>query len=275
MKPPIPYYGGKGELAENIAQYVPAKMDRFIEPFFGSGGLFFYRQRWAKIEIINDLNGDVVNFFRVLRDHPKKLIDLLQLTPHARQEQKEAAEIIHTSKDATRRALYFFVRMAQSFNGARGWSIPVTKAKAQEWKNRTDPAMLYQVAERLQRASIENKTALQVMKLYDKPSSFFYLDPPYLSVNDPIGRGTAYRGFDMLEKDHQRFIDQCLKMKSQIIISGYDHPYYDAFVQAGWNKVKILTEVKSVNHRNITKSLARTEILWLSPNIKPAQNTLF
>ena len=216
MKSVITYYGGKSELAQDIAPYVPAGIKRYVEPFFGSGGLFFYREtRWAKIEIINDLNGDVVNFFRVLRDKPKKLIDLLQLTPHARQEQKDAAGIMARSKNDITRALYFFVRINQPFNGARGWSIPVTKNKASEWRNKIDPSLLYKAAARLSLVSLENNSALKVMKLYDRPDTFFYLDPPYLSVNDPTGKDTAYRGFDMVEDDHERFIQQCLKMKSQ------------------------------------------------------------
>ena len=276
MKSTIIYYGGKSELARNIAPYVPAMIKRYVEPFFGSGGLFFYREnRWAPIEIINDLNGDVVNFFKALRDKPKKLIDLLQMTPHSRQEQRDAAGVMAKSRNDVTRALYFFIRINQSFNGARGWSIPVTRNKAGDWKNKTDPQLLYKAAERLRFVSIEHNPAIKVMKLYDRADTFFYFDPPYLSVNDPTGKDTAYRGFNMLEDDHEEFIDQCLKMKSQMIISGYAHPHYGRLVEAGWRRVQFLTEVKSVNHRNQIKDKARVEILWISPNIKTAQNTLF
>lgn len=276
MKSVITYYGGKSELAKDIAPYVPAGIKRYVEPFFGSGGLFFYREtRWAPIEIINDLNGDVVNFFKVLRDKPKKLIDLLQMTPHARQEQREAAGVMAKSKNDVTRALYFFIRINQSFNGVRGWSIPVDKNRSREWSNKCNPNILYKAAARLKLASIENNPALKVMKMYDRADTFFYLDPPYLSVNDPEGKRTGYRGFDMVEEDHEKFIEQCLKMKSQIIISGYDHIHYDRLTAAGWHKVKILTDVNATNHKNVKIKTARVEILWISPNIKTAQNTLF
>jgi len=276
MKSTIIYYGGKSELAKDIAPYVPAMIKRYVEPFFGSGGLFFYREnRWAPIEIINDLNGDVVNFFKVLRDKPKKLIDLLQMTPHSRQEQREAAGVMAKSKNDVTRALYFFIRINQSFNGARGWSIPVDKNRAKEWKKKTNPQLLYRAAERLRFASIENNPALKVMKLYDRADTFFYLDPPYLSVNDPTGKDTAYRGFDMVEDDHEKFLDQCLRMKSQMIISGYDHPHYERLTNAGWRKIKILTDINATNHANKKINKHRVEILWISPNIKPSQNTLF
>lgn len=276
MKSVITYYGGKSELAKDIAPYVPAGIKRYVEPFFGSGGLFFYREtRWASIEIINDLNGDVVNFFKVLRDKPKKLIDLLQMTPHSRQEQREAAGVMEKSKNDVTRALYFFIRINQSFNGVRGWSIPVDKNRSREWSNKCNPDILYKAAARLKLASIENSPALKVMKLYDRADTFLYLDPPYLSVNDPEGKRTGYRGYDMVEEDHEIFIDQCLKMKSQTIISGYEHSHYNRLTAAGWRKVKILTEAKSTNHKNIQIKNARIEILWISPNIKPAQNTLF
>lgn len=274
MKSPITYYGAKSSLAEKMILHVPHKMDRYVEPFFGSGGLFFARPRWAQIEIINDLNGDVVNFFRVLRDKPRRLIEALQMFPHARQEQREAAAIMEKSKNEIMRALYFFVRINQSFNAARGWSIPVTKNKAQEWKNKTDPALLYEVAARLRFASFENYPALKVMKLYDKPSTFQYLDPPYLSVTDARGKNDAYRGFDMIEDQHVEFIETCLKMKSMIMISGYDHPIYNPLTAAGWRKVTIPHEAKSVNHAK-KGDYTRNEILWLSPNVKTAQNTLF
>ena len=276
MKSPIIYYGAKGTLAEGIAQYIPAFMDRYIEPFFGSGGVFFHRSRWAEQEILNDLNGDVINFFRVLRDKPKKLIEYLNAIPHSRQEQREAAAIMQTTKSDLIRAAYFFVRINQSFNGAKGWSIPSgSKNKSQEWRNKTDPGTLDMIARRLRYVAFENYPALKVMKLYDKASSFFYLDPPYLSVADAAAKKDSYRGFDMIEKDHEELVAACLKMKGMIIISGYDHPIYDPLIAAGWRKIKINVTVKALNYGKNKAGLKRTEILWISPNIKQAQNTLF
>jgi DNA adenine methylase len=283
MKSPITYYGGKGMLVEIIAEYVPASMDRYIEPCFGSGALFFYRSRWAQTEIINDLNDEVVNFFRILREHPQKLIDLLQLTPHARMEQKKAVEILDDPRSSNlKKAWAFFTRINQSFNGVRGWSIPVEKGRAAEWKRKTDPALLFDVARRLRFASFENRPLLQILKLYDKPRSFFYLDPPYLSVNDPKGKKTGYRDHDMIEADHEKMIAVCLKLKGMCIISGYDHPLYNPLVDHGWRKVVIPWKVQSTAHTSRGSSVNtsnkndhREEILWISPNIKLAQNILF
>lgn len=279
MKAPFAYIGSKGWIAESIIQYMPSNMKTFIDGFFGSGGLFFSRPRWAECEIINDLNGDVINFFRVLRDRPKKLIEVLQLTPHSRIETRECGKIMHSTKDEVKRALYFFVRAAQSFAGStRGWRMPTSgKNLAQEWKNKTDPVVLYRLAERLQRASIECNPALQLIKQYRTRQTFFYLDPPYLNVQW-IG-SSGYNKHSMTEADHQELIEAVLQSPSMFIVSGYDHPLYAQLTDQGYRKIEIPAEAKSINNaqrrKNPAVNMNRTEILWISPNIQFVQNTLF
>jgi len=205
----------------------------------------------------------------------------LQFTPHARREQKEAAQIMASSKSDVTRALYFFVRINQSFNGVRGWNLPHSKkSECQEWLNKCDPDRLYWISKRLLRASFENKPALELMDQHNKKGSFFYHDPPYMSVNSEKDRKSAYRNIDMLEEDHKEFIKACLNSsKSMHIVSGYDHPLYDELTGNGWRKIQIPYKAKSLNHNQMKhKNVidpARVEILWVSPNIQFTQNPLF
>lgn len=279
MRPPFNYIGSKEWMADIIAQYMPANMETFVDGFFGSGGLFFSRYRWAECEIINDLNGDVINFFRVLRDKPKRLIEALQLTPHSRIETRESGKIMSATRNEIKRALYFFVRANQSFAAStRGWRMPTAnKNIAGEWRNKTDPVTLYRIAERLTRASIECNPAIQLIKQYRNKQTFFYLDPPYLNVQ---WEGSAkYNGYSMKEADHQELIEAVLCSPSMFIISGYDHPLYNQLTDQGYRKIQVPAQVGAINQtqrrKNADINTARTEILWISPNIQSLQNALF
>lgn len=282
MKPPLHYLGSKNTLVETIFQYVPSSFKTFIDVFMGSGSVLLYRSRWAEIEIANDKNGDVVNFFRVLRDKPKKLIDTLQLIPHSRREMRESTAIMEATTNPVTRAAYYCVRANQAFaasgraNG--GWRLPTFNA-IREWHNITDPDYLYTLAARLRRVSLENNTAIKVMKQYDRKDTFFYFDPPYINVAHQKSKELAYQGHDMNEDDHVEFVDHCLKLRGMSIISGYNHPIYDRLVDRGWRKVEIPREVKSINKNTVKNNpdliTARTEILWVSPNIQFVQNSLF
>lgn len=280
MKSPLVYYGGKTALAPVIARYAPHKMNVYLETFFGSGAVFFYRHSWAKAEIINDLNGDVVNFFRVLRDKPKRLIELLQVTPNARQEIKQSTHFIKSSKDTIKQALYFFVRAHQSFSGGMrangGWHNSITRDCAAQWINKCDSDFLYAVSERLRRASIEHKSAIDCLQAYDDPKTFVYHDPPYLSVKSAEDKKSSYQGFDLVEEDHEKFIAACLNARSMQIISGYDHPLYDRLTGADWKKIIIPHYAPAGNKDDYNGY--REEILWISPNIDIpifTQKTLF
>lgn len=270
-------------LAKTISDLAPLDSNLYLEPFFGSGAVFFYRKRWAGAEVINDLNGDVVNFFRVLRDKPKPLIDRLGLTLHARQEIEDSTHFIKSKKSSdVTKALYFFVRANQSFSANMrangGWQLPGTntKNKSRTWMGKINPDRLYKIADRLKTCSIENRPALYAMQLYDSEQSFYYLDPPYLSVASERDKSTSYQGYDMQENEHQDFINTVLGLKAKIIISGYDHPIYDALVKNGWKKISIEVNAASGNKKNKDIDTDRTEILWISPNVSGrAQLSLF
>lgn len=285
MKPAFPYYGGKTVLAQVITPYFPTTAKTYVEAFCGSAAVFFAapRGRWAKVEILNDLNSNVVTFFRVMRDHPEDLIEKAQLMPYSREELYRAIDVINDGgeeKDETTRALAFFVACAQSFAAKRtSWSLPSMlhrTPRVKTWKRRTSPEFLWQVAQRLRAAHIENYPAEEVIKLYDGPETFLYLDPPYLAVNDPYGKNAAYSGFDMKEPEHEAFIDLVASCQSMIAISGYDHPLYARLTEAGWSKVVIPWRATAATgtyteDENTESRKDREEILWLNPALIAAQ----
>lgn len=266
---PMDYYGGKVGMVDEIARNFPPLIDRYVEPFCGSASVFFAADgRWASQEILNDLNGDLTCFYRMLRDHPDEMIRRLQLTPHSRREYEDAALAIRTRKfeDDYHRALCFFIRIVQSFHGStHGWD----KTDRDRWISKTDPGQLFAAATRLRMASIENRPYDFILKTYDSPGTLFYLDPPYLSTNSPKDMVANYHGLGMTEEDHSQFLSKVRTLKGYAVISGYPHPLYDSLVQDGWDEIKIhrsSTVAISSQDKNVVTE--RTEVLWVNPRAR-------
>jgi DNA adenine methylase len=273
MNAPFSYYGAKNRMSGMIINYAPSNIGLYLEGFFGSGAVFFARRKWADVEVVNDLNSDIVNFFRVLRDKPEQLSAKLALMPFSREEMRASDEVLKSeAADDVTKATYFFVRAEQSFSGtAHGWRVASPRSNnVTDWRSQSRPDRIAALSKRLLRAHIENRPALDAMKAYDDPNTFMYLDPPYLSVVNADAKKRAYQNIDMLEDMHKEFIAVCLEMRAKIIISGYEHPLYGELVKAGWNRIEHVTTAQLSQRRGVqsTKAaMARTEVLWLSPNI--------
>ena len=252
MNSPFSYFGGKARMVPHIVSLFPSRMDAYIEAYFGSGAVFFAApNRWANIEICNDLNGDVVNFFEVLRDRRHKLEQALKLTLHSRGEYIRAWEKLENKKRMTsiERARCFFVRVEQSFSNMQkisSWKLPgigTNDDRAARWKKITNSNKLNRISERLSDASFENISALDLIKIYDTPGVLFYFDPPYI-VNDQKKMSDinkAYRGFGQNEDHHKKLVEKLLTLRGMAIVSGYDHAVYIPLVKAGWQKINIKT----------------------------------
>ena len=181
----------------------------------------------SPIETYNDLNGDVVNFFKVLRDHTTDLITKLYLTPFSRQEYDEAWFNEHD--DHLERARKFFVRMRQSFlatgsqNRKKGWlsATRESRCRISEATNKYlgSVEQLAQIVERLKMIQIENRDFQFIIERYDTPDTLFYVDPPY----DPEKRsnGNDYL-HDFKKKDHFKLKELLAAVKGRFAVSGYD-----------------------------------------------------
>ena len=192
--PPLRYHGSKWRLAPWIISHFPAHRT-YCEPFAGGAGVLL-RKMPSEVEIYNDLDGRVVNFFRVARDHPAELMTQLLLTPYAR---AEAVACREPSADPIEDARRSCTASWQLFGGGQGqWHTGFRVQRANSANCTTDiwqrlPLQLPAVAARLRRVHIENLDALECIRRYDSADTLFYLDPPYLPELRSKWRKSAYR----------------------------------------------------------------------------------
>lgn len=255
--PPLRWTGSKWQLAEwIISQFPPHQL--YCEPYAGGAAIFFRKQP-AKIEVLNDLNGDVVNFFNILRTRPDELIRAVDLTPYSRAEYELAYQ---PCDDPLERARRFYVCSRQSFGAysgrKTGWRTQKNWRRGMsinhEW-NRLHG--LFQAAYRLKDAQIECDDALAVIRRYDSPHALFYVDPPYVLSSRSQGVGRKRYQHEMTDADHRSLCDLLHTVKGMVILSGYDSALYRE-LYSDWH---VLSKSTTTNGNSTA-----TEYLWLSPN---------
>ena len=245
------YPGAKWGMAAQIVSLMPPHRS-YLEPFFGSGAVLFNKVPSA-IETINDVDGDIVNFFTVLRDNPDELIRQIMFTPYSR----EVFEDAHENRGITDmdRAFRFAIRskMGHGFKTYQktGFKIDVyarENSYAVKCWNRM-PRDLQEAAERLKGVQIENRHALDLIRKFNHDNVLIYADPPYLLET----RGGKQYRHEMTEQDHLDLLDALKQHKGPVILSGYPSEMYDREL-CGW----------SVIHRKSYNQNAdrRTEVLW-------------
>lgn len=254
--PALRYTGSKWKLADwVISQFPPHQL--YCEPFCGSAAIFF-RKPISPIEVLNDVYGDLVNFFRVLREKPDELIDQIELTPFSREEYQLAYE---SSQDPLERARRFYVLSWQSFGAyagrKSGWRVQKNTHRGtkitREWKRQDG---LRYAADRLRDAQIENRDAAEVMAYFDSPTTLFYIDPPYVLKSRSEGSRSRYM-HEMQDADHRQLAEFLHLVRGMVILSGYDSELYSE-LYAGW---RIVSKSTTTNGNSTA-----TEYLWISPN---------
>ncbi len=245
------YPGGKWGMAKQIAALMPPHRS-YLEPFFGSGAVLFNKPPSA-IETVNDIDGDIVNFFTVLREQPEDLTDMIALTPYAR----DVFENAHADKGTTPldKAYRFAIRfkMGHGFKTYQktGFKIDVharENSYAVKCWNRL-PGDLLEAAVRLKGVQIENRPALDLIRKWNHCNVLIYADPPYLLET----RGGKQYRYEMNEQDHLDLLDALKQHTGPVILSGYPSEMYDREL-SGWNRIAR----KSYNQN----ADQRTEVLW-------------
>lgn len=269
MRPAFPYYGAKGRLAPWIVGHMPRDHRVYVEPFAGSAAVLFARSRPAPHEVLNDLDGNVTTFFRMLRDHEADLVRALQLTPYGREEYR-AADLEASGISDLERARRFFVRTTQSFNAcgaARGkrasWSNGMRRGSSQATTVADLVDRLYAAAGRLRKVVIENRPAADVIALYDAPDAVLYCDPPYLdSTRTGLRdhRQGDYAHDSNTEIDHRQLAEVLHGCQSVVLLSGYDSPLYGE-LYGDWDRVEISVQRPTTNRRGHTGA-AGVEVVW-------------
>lgn len=234
MRAVAKYPGSKWSLADWIISFFP-EHHSYLEPFFGSGAVFFNKPR-SHIETINDLDGNVVNLFECIREDPERLAREIYFTPYSREVYEKV--FLSVPEDKYEAALNFYIRlnMGHGFrtNGEKvGWKNDVQGRErsyaSQDWCKLPEKVM--QAAERLRGVQIENRPALELILRFNYKNVLIYCDPPYMLS---ARHGKQYR-HEMEDGDHEELLDALLKHKGYVIISGYDTEMYNSILK-GWHK---------------------------------------
>lgn len=255
------WYGGKYSHLDWLLPLLPS-CHHYCEPFGGSAAVLLNREP-SPVATYNDIDGEVVNFFRVLRDQSELLISAIGLTPFSREEFAMACEI-DASLDPVERARRFYVRARQVRTGL---AQSATVGRWANCKNTSRAGMagavsrwlgaiedLPDIALRLLRVQIENRPAIEVIRLYDSPGTLFYCDPPY--IHETRGDNSAY-AYEMSDEEHRELALALNSVQGLVAISGYDCDLMNELYPAPkWHK-----NVAPAKTIHSTKD-ERTEILW-------------
>ena len=256
------WYGGKFSHLEWLSPLLP-NSHHYCEPFAGSAAVLINRDP-SPVETYNDIDGEVVNFFRVLRDRPEEITRAIALTPFSREEFYIALNGPHSGISDLERARRFYIRARQTRTGL---AQTATLGRWANCKNTTRSGMsgvvsrwlggveaLAGIAERLARVQIENRPALDIIQLYDDPRTLFYCDPPYLHATR--GDAKAY-GFEMLDDEHGALAAALGRIKGKAAISGYRCDLMDTLYKS-WRRY----DAPAKNAHSIKK--IRYECLWMN-----------
>lgn len=252
-RPVVRYHGGKWRLAPWIIGQFPAHRC-YVEPF-GGGGSILMRKPRSYAEIYNDLNGEMVNVFRVLRDRGRELQAKLELTPFSRTDFRESYE---PSSDEVEQARRTIARCFMGFGsnahnrvtGFRANSNRSNTTPAHDWRNY--PKELPAMIERLRGVVIENRDATEVMLQHDGPETLHYVDPPYVTTTRSDS-GADY-SHEMTDTDHRALAATLNSLQGAVVLSGYDGPLYSE-LYGDWRRME--------RQALADGAAERTEVLWL------------
>lgn len=236
-RPVLRWHGGKWKLAPWIIGQFPTHRV-YVEPY-GGGGSVLIRKPRSYAEVYNDLDSDVVNLFRVLRNDPTSLIRALELTPFAREEHEISTDIV---EDPLERARRLCIRSFMGFGsnghnikrktGFRANSNRSGTTPARDWQNY--PTSLLNIIDRLSGVVIENRDACECMAQHDGPQTLHYVDPPYVpDTRSALMHSSQIYAHEMTDDDH-RNMAKCLHgLSGMVILSGYRCDLY-AEIFADW-----------------------------------------
>ena len=261
------YPGSKWRTAEWIISYFPEHVT-FVDLFCGSLAILCSKDR-SKIETVNDLDSEIINLFKIIRERPVELSYAIEFTPHSREEYYKSYE---ECSDELERARRLVIRLWQGRGGKTshrtGWRSMIEHngpLPAKEWIQ--FPDKITAVAERLQGVQIENQCAMKLIERYNnKKDVLLYADPPYLSST----RTTTSYKYEMSDKQHSELLDALDDFNGSVILSGYANEMYDTKLQH-WSRY--------TKNAVAEAGAKRQEIIWINPHtmskLKYQQLSLF
>ena len=276
MRSPIKWFGGKGVLAPWLLQYIP-RHHHYVEPFAGGASLLFAKDpKISKLETLNDKNKYLFNLYQVLRDPDlfPLFAEKVNQTLYSRAEYLYARDHYKREPDRIEQARLFYIMTRQLYSGKGGWGHCVSEVSrgmsksTAAWMTAVDG--LPEFHARIRRVQIECVDALYCIDNYDRPFTFFYLDPPYHPSTRQI-KGISNRyDWELSLSQHEQLIERLLSLKGKVLLSGYRCSLHDRLEAAGWKRI----DKRVVCHSGPTskgdkckgEKYKRTESIWLSPN---------
>jgi DNA adenine methylase len=263
------WYGGKYSHLNWLLPLLPITT-HYCEPFGGSAAVLINRKP-SPIETYNDIDGEVVNFFRVLREQKEELLEAIGLTPFSREELRIAVNGKSEELTGFDRARRFFVRarqvrtgLAQTASEGR-WAHCKLTTRAEmsgavsRWLGSVEG--LSEIAQRLLRVQIENAPAVEVIRRFDSPETLFYCDPPY--VHESRSDTNAY-AYEMTDDEHRELSEVLHGVKGKVALSGYYCGIMDE-LYGDWKYIKAPTKkAHSTNTGADNNKQSRTEVLWVN-----------
>jgi len=259
-RPILRYHGGKWKLAPWIISHFPEHRV-YVEPF-GGGASVLMRKLRSYGEVYNELDGQIVNLFRVCREQPEALISQLRLTPFAREEfalsYEDSADALEQARRTVVRSFMGFGSTAASGEktGFRANSDRSGTTPAHDWAN--FPDALRAVTERLAGVVIENREAADVIRHQDGAETLIYADPPYVHATRSLGNPYCKKGYrhEMTDEQHRELAGVLRSCVGMVVLSGYSCELYDE-IYADWHRVERKAHADGARER--------TEVLWLNP----------
>jgi len=265
----LQYPGKKNSIAQWIIEHFPTYYQSmtYLEPFFGSGSVFFCKKR-SKIETINDIDGEITNLFLQIRENPDELKRMILNTPWSREEYDLAFEKADNPTERARRCIvrywYTIGANVRKKNGMR-FEIKRHTGGLNTFHEKL-PEAITQAAERLRHSKkslvqIENRSVFELLPIYNRENVLIYLDPPYLLETR---KNKKVYPHEFADDDHEELLKIITSLKAKIIISGYKNELYCRYLD-GWKMEQTMAKDLAGNNK--------TETIWM--NYRDCQGSLF
>lgn len=263
---PLKWHGGKSYLASRIIDLLPPRDTWHLwrEPFFGGGAVTLALDPEGLSEAVNDIDGKLMNFWRVLRDTPDRMLRALWATPLSQDMFAESGNYMRHD-DAVRRATAFFIRCRQSRQGLmKDFATPTRRVRrgmnenVSAWLSAVDG--LPEVHERLRRIEIRNMDAVEFIQKYDDPQAVFMCDPPYVHSTRSTGGGEY--SHEMTDTQHVCLLENLSCIQGRFVLCGYRNSIYDSHSKmCGWNRKDFPIDNKASSKRLKQKVI---ESVWMN-----------
>lgn len=235
------WVGGKKALREEVVKRFPLCYERYIEVFGGGGWVLFHKPPGKDFEVYNDFNGLLTNLYRCVRDKPDLLENALKYVLNSREDFERARLALRRKRTTDiQRAAWFYQIIRYSYASA------LTSFGSQPHDIRADFPLIEQAHRRLKDVVVENKDFQKLVRQYDRPTSFFYCDPPY-HATEGYYQNIGEDGFT--EKDHIRLRDTLLSMKGKFLLSYNDDAFVRELYDAPGIRIESVTRLNNIKQR--------------------------